>query len=214
MVREIRTNRIGRRLGTVLCSGLPVSFYNIRFPLLYPYHPAASLLQAASRILCNTLHKPCEAPYSKRTDTDRLEVTEGDMYITRRSFKTVRRKVRPGCPLPCFICTLPLFYFLLYRLSFLFSPISIAYSLSFLLLYLSFRFPGSFLPSPVGFIRCKGLLPRLIRRLEMYFLQILPFHERVIGRKSRRMKLFRQPCTASIKSQAVQAEKRTEQREK
>ena len=112
MVRGIRTNRIGQRLGTVLYSGLPVSFYNIRFPLLYPYHPAASLLQAASRILCNTLHKPCEAPCSKRTDTDRLEVTEGDMYITRRSFKTVRWKVRPGCPLPCFIRTLPLFYLL------------------------------------------------------------------------------------------------------
>ena len=122
MVRGIRTNRIGQRLGTVLYSGLPVSFYNIRFPLLHPYHPAASLLQAASRILCNTLHKPCEAPYSKRTDTDRLEVTEGDMYITRRSFKTVRREVRPRCPLPRFIGTLPLFYFPLYHPLFFIFP--------------------------------------------------------------------------------------------
>ena len=44
----------------------------------------------------------------------------------------------------------------------------------------------------LGFIRCKGLLSRLIRRLEVHFLQILPFCERVIGRKSRRMKLYRQ----------------------
>jgi len=42
----------------------------------------------------------------------------------------------------------------------------------------------------------------LIRRLEVYFLQILPFCERVIGRKSRRMKLYRQPCTASVKPQS------------
>ena len=44
----------------------------------------------------------------------------------------------------------------------------------------------------LGFIRCKGLLSRLILRLEVHFLQILPFCERVIGRKSRRMKLYRQ----------------------
>lgn len=36
----------------------------------------------------------------------------------------------------------------------------------------------------VRFFRCKGRLPRLIRRLEVYFLQILPFDESVIGRKS------------------------------
>ena len=65
-----------------------------------------------------------------------------------------------------------------------------------------------------GFIRCKGLLPRLIRRLEVHFLQILPFCARVIGRKSRRMKLFRQPYTASIKPQSGSGRKRTEQREK
>ncbi|WP_217929645.1 hypothetical protein [Bacteroides caecimuris] len=41
--------------------------------------------------------------------------------------------------------------------------------------FLSYRF---------GFIRCKGRPSRLIRRLEMYFRQILPFCERVIGRKS------------------------------
>lgn len=58
------------------------------------------------------------------------------------------------------------------------------------------------LPSPLCFIRCKGPLSRLIRRLEVHFLQILPFYERVIGRKSRRMKLYRQPCTASVKPQS------------
>ena len=41
-----------------------------------------------------------------------------------------------------------------------------------------------------------------ILTLEVYFLQILPFCERVIGRKSRRMKLYRQPCTASVKPQS------------
>ena len=39
----------------------------------------------------------------------------------------------------------------------------------------SYRFPG-FIPCRhrFGFIRCKGLLSRLIRQLEVYFLQILP----------------------------------------
>ena len=64
-----------------------------------------------------------------------------------------------------------------------------------------------------GFIRCKGLLSRLTRQFEVYFLQILPFCARVIGRKNRRMKLFRQPCTASIKSQSGSDRNRTEQRE-
>ena len=53
----------------------------------------------------------------------------------------------------------------------------------------------------LGFIRCKGLLSRLILRLEVHSLQILPFRERVIGRESRRMKQYRQPFTASIKFQ-------------
>ena len=174
------------------------------------------MYQEASRILCNTLHKEREAPFScKRTDTDRLGITGGGMNPALRSPKTVRREVRPRCPLPRFMGTLPLFYFPLYHpLFFIFPHFYRLQSLFSTTLSLSFRFPGSFLPSSVGFIRCKGRLPRLIRRLEMYFLQILPFHERVIGRKSRRMKLFRQPCAASIKSQAVQAEKRTEQREK
>lgn len=47
---------------------------------------------------------------------------------------------------------------------------------------------------------CKGRLPRLIRRLEVHSLQILPFCERVIGRENRRMKPCRQSCTASVKS--------------
>ena len=47
---------------------------------------------------------------------------------------------------------------------------------------------------------CKGRLPRLIRRLEVHSLQILPFCERVIGRENRCMKPCRQSCTASVKS--------------
>ena len=83
-------------------------------------------------------------------------------------------------------------------------------------LYISYRYNlyGLLSAVAVRFFRCKGRLPRLIRRLEVHFLQILPFCERVIGRKSRRMKLYRQPCTASVKPQAVQAEKGTERREK
>lgn len=75
-------------------------------------------------------------------------------------------------------------------------------------------FPG-FVPCRhrFGFIRCKGLLSRLIRQLEMYSLQILPCYARVIGRESRRMKLYRQLCTASIKPQSGSGRKRTEQRE-
>lgn len=48
--------------------------------------------------------------------------------------------------------------------------------------------------------RCKGRLPCLIRRLEVHSPQILPFHESVIGRETRRMKPCRQPCSASVKS--------------
>ncbi len=67
----------------------------------------------------------------------------------------------------------------------------------------------------LGFIRCKGLLSCLILRLEVHSLQILSFHERVIGRESRRMKLYRQPFNASIKSKAVQTKKdRPEGKEK
>ena len=67
----------------------------------------------------------------------------------------------------------------------------------------------------LGFIRCKGLLSCLILRLEVHSLQILPFRERVIGRESRRMKLYRQPFNASIKSKAVQTKKdRPEGKEK
>ena len=160
------------------------------------------MYQEASRILCNTLHKEREAPFScKRTDTDRLGITGGGMNPALRSPKTVRREVRPRCPLPRFMGTLPLFYFPLYHpLFFIFPHFYRLQSLFSTTLSLSFRFPGSFLPSSVGFIRCKGLLSRLILRLEVHFLQILPFCERVIGRKSRRMKLYRQPGTASIKS--------------
>ena len=69
-------------------------------------------------------------------------------------------------------------------------------------------FLPSYLPACSGFLsaiavrffRCKGRLPRLIRRLEVHFLQILPFCERVIGRENRRMKPCRQSCTASVKS--------------
>ena len=58
----------------------------------------------------------------------------------------------------------------------------------------AFILSWSFLLSPaIGFIRCKGRQSRLIRRFEVDFLQILPFCERVIGRKNRRMKLYRQP---------------------
>lgn len=125
----------------------------------------------------------------------------GGMNPALRSPKTVRREVRPRCPLPRFMGTLPLFYFPLYHPLFFIFPhfyrLQSLFSTTLSLFSLSRLIPAS----PVGFIRCKDLLPRLIRRLEMYFLQILPFHERVIGRKSRRMKLFRQPCTASIKSQ-------------
>ena len=99
------------------------------------------------------------------------------------NFKTVRRKVRPDCPPPVLFARFPFSIFSLFSLFRLVPAIA------------------------GGFIRCKSLLPRLIRRLEVYFLQILPFCESVIGRKSRRMKLSRQPCTASIKSQAVLAEK-------
>ena len=60
---------------------------------------------------------------------------------------------------------------------------------------------GSFsVHTALGFIRCKGLLSRLILRLEVHSLQILPFCERVIGRENRRMKPCRQSCTASVKS--------------
>ena len=52
----------------------------------------------------------------------------------------------------------------------------------------------------VRFARCKGRLPCLIRRLEVHSPQILPFHESVIGRETRRMKPCRQPCSASVKS--------------
>ena len=52
----------------------------------------------------------------------------------------------------------------------------------------------------VRFSNCKGRLPRLIRRLEVHSLQILPFCERVIGRENRCMKPCRQSCTASVKS--------------
>lgn len=66
----------------------------------------------------------------------------------------------------------------------------------------AFILSWSFLLSPaIGFIRCEGRQSRLIRRFEVYFLQILPFGERVIGRKNRRMKLYRQPEPASIKPQ-------------
>ena len=74
-------------------------------------------------------------------------------------------------------------------------------------------FPASFLPFPFGFIRCKGLLSRLIHRFEVHFLQILPFYERVIGRKNRCIKLYRQLCTASIKPQSGSGRKRTDKRE-
>lgn len=52
----------------------------------------------------------------------------------------------------------------------------------------------------VRFSRCKGRLPCLIRQLEVHSPQILPFHERVIGRETRRMKPCRQSCSASVKS--------------
>ena len=69
-------------------------------------------------------------------------------------------------------------------------------------------FLPSYLPACSGFLSaiavrfssCKGRLPRLIRRLEVHSLQILPFCERVIGRENRRMKPCRQSCTASVKS--------------
>ena len=69
-------------------------------------------------------------------------------------------------------------------------------------------FLSSYLPACSGFLSaiavrfssCKGRLPRLIRRLEVHSLQILPFCERVIGRENRRMKPCRQSCTASVKS--------------
>lgn len=69
------------------------------------------------------------------------------------------------------------------------------YPFHLIILWLHFRRTG------LGFIRCKGLLSRLILRLEVHSLQILPFRERVIGRESHRMKLYRQPFTASIKFQ-------------
>lgn len=130
-------------------------------------------------------------------------------------------EVRPGCPHPALSARFPLpttTIFPFYSPSFrkflfpLFSIIPYPASFTLHLPFISIPLSGLFLPSPVGFIRCKGLLPRLIRQLEMNFPQILPFGgcERVIGWKSRRMKLFRQSGTASIKSQAVQAGKRTE----
>ena len=68
--------------------------------------------------------------------------------------------------------------------------------------YISYRYNlyGLLSAVAVRFFRCKGRLPRLIRRLEVHFLQILPFCERVIGRENRRMKPCRQSCTASVKS--------------
>ncbi|RGK87140.1 hypothetical protein DXC91_05025 [Bacteroides uniformis] len=39
-------------------------------------------------------------------DADRLEVADDDMNIVIRSSKTVRREVRPGCPLHCFTYSL------------------------------------------------------------------------------------------------------------
>lgn len=58
-----------------------------------------------------------------------------------------------------------------------------------------------------GFIRCKGRLPRLMRRFEVHSLQILPSCKRVIGRENHRIKFHRQPCAASINPKTVQAEK-------
>ena len=68
--------------------------------------------------------------------------------------------------------------------------------------YISYRYNlyGLLSAVAVRFFRCKGRLPRLIRRLEVHSLQILPFCERVIGRENRRMKPCRQSCTASVKS--------------
>ena len=126
--------------------------------------------------------------------------------IAVRSSKTVRPEVRPGCPLHCFTCFLS-FYIILLTVC---KPAMIFFLFYLHLLPLSRIHSCRHL---FGFIRCKGLLSRLIRRLEVHFLQILPFCARVIGRKSRRMKLFRQPCTASIKPQSGSGRKRTEQRE-
>ena len=68
--------------------------------------------------------------------------------------------------------------------------------------YISYRYNlyGLLSAVAVRFFRCKGRLPRLIRRLEVHSLQILPFCERVIGRENRCMKPCRQSCTASVKS--------------
>ena len=51
-------------------------FYKTPVLPLIALHPAASLLQATSRILCNMLHKVCEA-LCKGTDTDRLDIQGG-----------------------------------------------------------------------------------------------------------------------------------------
>ena len=68
--------------------------------------------------------------------------------------------------------------------------------------YISYRYNlyGLLSAVAVRFFRCKGRLPRLIRRLEVHSPQILPFHESVIGRETHRMKPCRQPCSASVKS--------------
>ena len=93
-----RQDRIGQSLGTVCCSDRPTTFYKTPVLPLIALHPAASLLQATSRILCNMLHKVCEAPFCKRTDTDRLGITGGGINPALCSPKTVHRKVRPGWP--------------------------------------------------------------------------------------------------------------------
>jgi len=96
---KLETNRIGQSLGTVCCSDRSTAFYKNPFLPLIALHPAVSLPQAASRILCNTLHKVREAPFAKgRTRTD-LTLRGRDESCLRSS-KTVRLEVRPGWP-PC-----------------------------------------------------------------------------------------------------------------
>lgn len=129
--------------------GLPtaISRYNL-FPSLITLTSGGQFASRDSRILCNTLHKEREASFScKRTDTDRLGITEGGMNPAFRSPRTVRLKpVRAvrfpvlSARFPLSIFSFPPFLFVLSHPVFLFPLFSISHLSS------------SFLPSHLPFI--------------------------------------------------------------
>lgn len=112
--------------------GLPtaISRYNL-FPSLITLTSGGQFASRGSRILCNTLHKEREAPFScKRTDTDRLGITEGGMNPAFRSPKTVRLKPVRAVRFPVLSARFPLsifsfspFLFLILHPVFFISPL-------------------------------------------------------------------------------------------